>query len=58
MISPQAHSRVRRLPRHAWSRSLATALGGGILIDAAITRGGIDPADQPRGGTWILLAPR
>jgi hypothetical protein len=58
MISPQADSRVRRLPRHAWGRSFATVLGGGILIDAAITRGEIDSADQPRGGTWILLAPR
>jgi hypothetical protein len=58
MISPQADSRVRRLPRHAWSRSLATALGGGILVDAAVTGGEIDPAQPPLGGTWILLAHR
>jgi hypothetical protein len=34
MISSRTDSRVRRLQRRPWSRSLASALGGGILIDA------------------------
>ena len=34
MTSPQTDPRVRRLHRRPWSRSLATALGGGFLIDA------------------------
>jgi hypothetical protein len=58
MTFPQTDPRVRRLQRHAWNRSFATALGGGILIDATIIRGTIDPAGQLRGGTWIPLAAR
>jgi hypothetical protein len=49
MTAPQTDPRVRRLPRHPWDRSFATALGGGILIDAGIIRGNIDPAGQLRG---------
>jgi len=58
MTSPQTDPRVRRLHRRPWSRSLATALGGGILIDARIIRGKIGPAGHPRGGTWIPLSAR
>jgi hypothetical protein len=57
MTSPQTDPRVRRLQRHPWNRSFATALGGAILIDATI-RGKIDPAGQLRGGTWIPVAAR
>jgi hypothetical protein len=39
MTSPQTDPRVRRLHRRPWSRSLPTALGGGILIDPPIIRG-------------------
>jgi hypothetical protein len=58
MTSPQTDPRVRRPHRRPWSRSIATALGGGILINAPIIRGKIDPAGQPRGGTWIPLPAR
>ena len=58
MTSAKSDLRVRRLQRRPWSRSFATALGGGILIDAPIIRGKIDPTGQLRGGTWIPLAAR
>jgi hypothetical protein len=58
MTSPQTDARVRRLQRHPWNRSFATALGGGILIDATIVGGKIDPAGQLRGGTWFPVAAR
>ena len=58
MPLPEADPRVRRLHRRPWSRSLATALGGGILIDAPVIPGKIDPAGQLGGGTWIPLPAR
>jgi len=58
MTPRQTDPRVRRLHRRPWSRSLPTALGGEILIDAPIIRGEIDPSGQLRGGTWIPLPAR
>jgi len=55
---PRTHARVRRRQRHPWSRSVATALGGGILIDAPIIRGEIDLTSRPGAGVWIPLAAR
>jgi hypothetical protein len=51
MTPRQTDPRVRRLHRRPWSRSLPTALGGGIQIDAPIIRGKIDPAGQLRGAS-------